>query len=145
MKGVTFDPCFQVEIYRGFNPHAREGRDYGRSEAVKHIARFNPHAREGRDYILLLVRLGKYRFNPHAREGRDVRDAYRQPDLRGFNPHAREGRDALSRCPLLTARMVSIHTPVKGVTDPTPPSPTISHSFNPHAREGRDNAKETKQ
>ena len=55
-------------------------------------------------------------FNPHARVGRDNSHCLRTMDFLGFNPHARVGRDLNNIAASLHATVVSIHTPVWGVT-----------------------------
>ena len=54
-------------------------------------------------------------FNPHSREGSDSRCNLRHITDRYFNPHSREGSDL---CQFLDAvhRIISIHTPARGVT-----------------------------
>src|SRR5690554_1336973 len=108
-----------------------------RPGSVPRAAGFNPRAREGRDFAGLTLRILTVCFNPRAREGRDVSEGpkamqttvfqstrprrARPAPVAGwalitcFNPRAREGRDGLIT--LGTRRQAR---------------------FNPRAREGRD-------
>ena len=55
-------------------------------------------------------------FNPHTREGCDGLDAAEKIEHSDFNPHTREGCDNPSTFDSL-CKEISIHTPVKGVTE----------------------------
>ena len=54
-------------------------------------------------------------FNPHTHEGCDCSSMTKQTLIIGFNPHTHEGCDSLPSASL-PERVVSIHTPTKGVT-----------------------------
>ncbi len=60
-------------------------------------------------------------FNPHSREGSDTYEVRGGRLYVGFNPHSREGSDQ-PPFPIGSDGCVSIHTPVKGVTDREKPS-----------------------
>ena len=57
----------------GFNPRAREGRDWRCNTPTGTSRCFNPRAREGRDRLTRPIRITRPCFNPRAREGRDYR------------------------------------------------------------------------
>ena len=59
--------------------------------------------------------------------------------MKHFNPHTREGCDSISPVTNGIARSISIHTPVKGVTQKDPWWIQDLWNFNPHTREGCDN------
>ena len=78
---------------------------------------FNPHSREGSDkYELSEVSLHKEHFNPHSREGSDCTLLGYQTSTSYFNPHSREGSDGTPHTDNWGCRIISIHTPAKGVT-----------------------------
>jgi len=58
-------------LYPGFNPRARMGRDDLADRCEAAIMRFNPRARMGRDGLPLPHDIRITRFNPRARMGRD--------------------------------------------------------------------------
>jgi len=138
VKGVTL-VCFQllwVEVY--FNPHTREGCDFQTSAAIQVLRYFNPHTREGCDTkrknycLILLISIhtpvkgvtsnfqnpgwSSDYFNPHTREGCDHPVLFPRSSDRYFNPHTREGCDLVNH-PVTYISSISIHTPVKGVTE----------------------------
>ena len=55
-----------------------------------------------------------------------------------FNPHTHEGCDTNTVNGSLIERIVSIHTPTKGVTNKTAIAIRDNLSFNPHTHEGCD-------
>ena len=79
---------------------------------------FNPHTHEGCDPDEFHYRLWQKRFNPHTHEGCDRTFARLLSIVLSFNPHTHEGCDSVKRGKLI-AKMVSIHTPTKGVTSTT--------------------------
>ena len=115
VKGVTVLPLklwvlFQISIHtpvKGVTRRAR--RDRTRSPY------FNPHTREGCDYSSRGSRTLRGDFNPHTREGCDSPPLLDESARHNFNPHTREGcdEDGLGFDERL---LISIHTPVKGVT-----------------------------
>ena len=54
-----------------------------------------------------------------------------------FNPHTREGCDRTSTL-IVDSNLISIHTPVKGVTIRHGGGIYSHYDFNPHTREGCD-------
>ena|GEM_PF-3124063 len=52
MRGATFLQRHLVVRECGFNPRAREGRDFFCDRGARLDRRFNPRAREGRDDLL---------------------------------------------------------------------------------------------
>ncbi len=101
---------------RGFDPRAREGRDWPQSRAGLRSHCFDPRAREGRDPPPSRPHAPGCRFDPRAREGRDLRVADALTELAGFDPRAREGRDTCRRLPVHCGSVVSIHAPARGAT-----------------------------
>ena len=79
----------------GFNPRARDGRDWQRWITTRSKLGFNPRARDGRDCSLSSSSLN-FIVSIHA----PVMDAIvKNPCLWqvvGFNPRARDGRDGLA-------------------------------------------------
>ena len=55
-------------------------------------------------------------FNPHSHEGSDPHGTRSEFIPTDFNPHSHEGSDNLLRTNLQESK-ISIHTPMKGVTD----------------------------
>ncbi len=101
-----------------FNPHTREGCDMAITAVVNRIPYFNPHTREGCDSYSTLFVLNRPYFNPHTREGCEDRESSVIPaPVAYFNPHTREGCDVVQEIKKQVAE-ISIHTPVKGVTQP---------------------------
>ena len=60
--------------------------------------------------------------------------------LQYFNPHSREGSDVAVNVSVFGAPVISIHTPVKGVTSSCSWLMVWVWHFNPHSREGSDNS-----
>ena len=165
-----------------FYSHAREGRDEVMKTIYDMKTDFYSHAREGRDMPGMVSGIWSGNFYSHAREGRDVQNISSSPPddnvysharegrdpvgagavfiLCYFYSHAREGRDILSDLLALDTRIISTHTPARGVTHKTlsksqyciisthtPARGVTSRSlylenyiihFYSHAREGRD-------
>ena len=101
-----------------FNPHSHEGSDYHNFEYGLMRLYFNPHSHEGSDFsqcfyqCLIIVY-----FNPHSHEGSDW-----NPEAFGalsidFNPHSHEGSDIVCKFMFDIFYIISIHTPMKGVTN----------------------------
>ncbi len=76
-------------------------------------------------------------FNPHTHEGCDmvVNAVFRRSTC--FNPHTHEGCD-LTKEHIVRGRLVSIHTPTKGVTSFSFAHYLSPSCFNPHTHEGCD-------
>ena len=76
-------------------------------------------------------------FNPHTHTGCDAVCAAVFSAQNGFNPHTHTGcDDQAAQCE--SQRLVSIHTPIQGVTD-TPAFACSDHwCFNPHTHTGCD-------
>ncbi len=78
-------------------------------------------------------------FNPHTREGCDTNKLYQSKFCTNFNPHTREGCDlAPAGYGDQGSLVISIHTPVKGVTPRRSTARRRGRYFNPHTREGCD-------
>ena len=122
----------------GFNPRAREGRDWrGQVVGVKvsavsihapvrgatlkitqsdTVQRVSIHAPvRGATQLPEANSVATGCFNPRAREGRDVRRNLYGQVSRCFNPRAREGRDP-HHIAVVVWQTVSIHAPVRGAT-----------------------------
>jgi len=104
VKGVTMVIPFQLRKDVYFNPHTRERCDEREQTGSIMDRYFNPHTRERCDMFTIISRSNYSHFNPHTRE----------------------------RCDKLignvrVAVLISIHTPVKGVT--------VSISFLEHSLE----------
>ena len=84
-----------------------------------------------------LRRRPRSNFNPHTREGCDERSRSGGGIRGDFNPHTREGCD-VERCLEDLDVLISIHTPVKGVTNSGGRQWAGIPNFNPHTREGCD-------
>ena len=77
-------------------------------------------------------------FNPHPREAGDPGGRSRRTRRRCFNPHPREAGDPASSLLPLPSQVVSIHTRVKRVTQPSLSITGQRSGFNPHPREAGD-------
>ncbi len=66
--GIRFAYCTS-----GFNPRARDGREYRCTLLRVADKGFNPRARDGREYRRFALMLSIHRFNPRARDGREQR------------------------------------------------------------------------
>ena len=56
-----------------------------------------------------------------------------------FNPHSHEGSDYVSLFEIPETKVISIHTPTKGVTVQKTREGDPLTDFNPHSHEGSDN------
>ena len=159
-RGATLHYTLNLFRLSGFNPRAREGRDFsGNSNAtyptvfqstrprgarplnnflqpLEHIVSIHAPAR-GATYQTALNGTGLVRFNPRAREGRDCISLTLDSYIIRFNPRAREGRDRdgggcgrQGLCFNPRAR--------EGRDYRIPTAINSTHCFNPRAREGRD-------
>ena len=106
-KSATGRPDFRA-ARKGFNPRAREERDWHKTSGVRATQCFNPRAREERDPPCLLM----------ADDGSGC-----------FNPRAREERDRAWRA-RWCAHRVSTHALAKSATRGTPPL-EASHQLQP--------------
>ena len=80
----------------GFNPRAREGRDFMQTWFACLGSCFNPRAREGRDDHNLDGLADLCEFQPTRPRGARHYNPTKLVDfLLSFNPRAREGRDQL--------------------------------------------------
>ena len=126
-----------IRLMRCFNPHTHEGCDFLLSCLRYAKVGFNPHTHEGCDSRIQKSPQIAICFNPHTHEGCDCQSRFFlasselfqsthprrvwlcMPRLSnsgiGFNPHTHEGCDTSFRF-LPPNKMVSIHTPTKGVT-----------------------------
>ena len=78
-------------------------------------------------------------FNPHSREGSDHPALlWMGNGFQNFNPHSREGSDITTIQHSDPVNVISIHTPVKGVTFFLNLAHFPPFNFNPHSREGSD-------
>ena len=82
--------------------------------------------------------VGVCNFNPHPREGGDIWVKKLTRTAIHFNPHPREGGDGFFAILFLLFRVISIHTPAKGVTLTASGRVPVITDFNPHPREGGD-------
>ena len=137
MKGVTDAQEALEHTDQSFNPHAREGRDRTSARHRQLRACFNPHAREGRDQGCSIEAHERSCFNPHAREGRDL-DGDRVVITDVVSIHTPVKGVTTIANDVEGNPIVSIHTPVKGVTLSRLQALQMYLCFNPHAREGRD-------
>ena len=101
-------PTKGVTIYAGFAPY--------------HLWCFNPHTHEGCDYLRWFRSISSLMFqSTHPRRvWQDCLICH--ISLTGFNPHTHEGCDVTYSSPK-THKIVSIHTPTKGVTLGNPAEP----------------------
>ena len=132
MKGGTHSARSTHKPRTHFNPPAREGRDWMRSDWIEAVGKISTHPPvKGGTPREAVPHWSRRNFNPPAREGRD--DA--QPcsctlKARYFNPPAREGRDPQE--PLADHRDgISTHPPVKGGTHDGLSQPICCHRFQP--------------
>ena len=93
-KGATIQHTLPPQVYPGFNPRAREGRDFCSAECCKEYRSFNPRAREGRDVLLGEIGILSFKFQS-----------------------TRPRRARHQRCAVILKYLVSIHAPAKGATD----------------------------
>jgi len=116
-KGATPAKTLPTNTLLGFNPRAREGRDFHSWYMRLNMPCFNPRAREGRDMQDKLTVLINDFVSIHApAKGATSTARAWTTAHEGFNPRAREGRDARI-CPSVGAGdIVSIHAPAKGAT-----------------------------
>ena len=136
-RGATFPRALSRSTRKGFNPRAREGRDFDcrcvrddRSVSIRAPARgatgrhfycqqtdclFQSARPRGarRHDAGQAVRLAG--FNPRAREGRDPDGRPQRTGGGSFNPRAREGRDLTGQLPNVMMQ-VSIRAPARGAT-----------------------------
>ena len=137
--GVTASVWRRRVLKKSFNPHARVGRDQVRLGKYEFfiVSIHTPVwgvTMPDTEYIVFIkvsihtpvwgVTSGtsssttqRQSFNPHARVGRDTLCLLLFYSIVGFNPHARVGRD-FADAAVAALRVVSIHTPVWGVTLP---------------------------
>ena len=98
---------------------------------------FNPHTHTGCDTQRVLGSSKIPCFNPHTHTGCDFHDAVSNHCEHSFNPHTHTGCDSLAQCGEVL-KLVSIHTPIQGVTPCRPyPLPSLA-CFNPHTHTGCD-------
>ena len=96
-RGATRSNWRSTRRWRGFNPRAREGRDYSLAAPSFVTSPVSTHApARGATWQLWRSWQRSNGFNPRAREGRDARPWCPWERCRGFNPRAREGRDDAS-------------------------------------------------
>ena len=79
-------------------------------------------------------------FNPHTHTGCDFAFRYFCHGLFGFNPHTHTGCDILLNNDIVQTNLVSIHTPIQGVTCCDIISHLVYLRFNPHTHTGCDPA-----
>ena len=130
--------AYQVRRTDGFNPRAREGRDY-------HVVHDYPggsvsiHAPARGATQPVRVQAGLEFVSIHA-PARGATTGLTMCILWGyrFNPRAREGRDLAHYSALFGGLAVSIHAPARGATRCGGATGAMEECFNPRAREGRD-------
>ena len=138
MKGVTRIAARPPPV-SDFNPHTREGCDSDAPTGIQNIRLISIHTPvKG---VTATGGAGSVRstnFNPHTREGCDgIPGPLCRRRSPHFNPHTREGCDIMTET-VNGTKIISIHTPVKGVTAALPRSGRYRTDFNPHTREGCD-------
>ena len=114
-RGATHNNKQQT-ITTGVSIHApARGATLWRFYGVTHSRGFNPRAREGRDFRFLSKNICYICFNPRAREGRDdVIFRPRDGDIVSIHAPARGATAVVRR--LLRLFQVSIHAPARGAT-----------------------------
>ena len=115
-RGATFRGKGRWRGSGGFNPRAREGRDYGGAALTSAPFTFQSTRPRGARRIA-----GKVAHLPKT---------FQSTRPRGARQSQRSHRDFGST--------VSIHAPARGATSDTTTAGTQIGSFNPRAREGRD-------
>ncbi len=101
---------------RHFNPHSRTGSDFIVFRVISTSSYFNPHSRTGSDLFQRPQMSEGLNFNPHSRTGSDGAVLYGATDFMNFNPHSRTGSDDIDPYRLGAWKLISIHTPARGVT-----------------------------
>jgi len=76
---------------------------------------FNPHTHKGCDCIAKIICMPIWYFNPHTHKGCDHNIVVPAIDKTDFNPHTHKGCDNTPLF-LVALDVISIHTPIKGVT-----------------------------
>ena len=99
---------------------------------------FNPHSHEGSDFVLPPVAFMFHVFQSTLprREWQKRHNNDRLCSIY-FNPHSHEGSDVKPK-KLSLGKIISIHTPTKGVTQIVTYNPAEWYDFNPHSHEGSD-------
>ncbi len=104
--GATPGRSSLIAFLRGFNPHARVGRDsFVTLLGNLYLLFQSTRPRGARQSFLSNVHYPNLSFNPHARVGRDSEPCSPQKCDQGFNPHARVGRDPMKHPKNLTRAM----------------------------------------
>ena len=138
-KGVTevFSYAFFKAIY--FNPHSREGSDASRIKHINLLEHFNPHSREGSDAAFFLSPDNTTAFQSTLprREWRKVITSISSGSER-FQSTLPRREWLIWEIVISRKKLISIHTPAKGVTQCTPYFVNNTSNFNPHSREGSD-------
>ena len=120
-----------------FNPHSHKGSDNSYLDkdcacsisihtptkgvtAVRTLHRllyfyFNPHSHKGSDEGSRGKKIKSRNFNPHSHKGSDNTARARSSLPCDFNPHSHKGSD-VSWLLIILCKIISIHTPTKGVT-----------------------------
>ena len=98
-----------------FNPHSCTRSDSLQRNLHHLFTGFNPHSCTRSDYVVMTKDGRFFRFNPHSCTRSDNGTANITTANWGFNPHSCTRSD-IDTCLYVLLTLVSIHTPVQGVT-----------------------------
>ena len=101
------------------------------------VCRFNPHTHTGCDRYHFQVLFASICFNPHTHTGCDIGYSRKVTSHTSFNPHTHTGCD--DKADVTDDQiLVSIHTPIQGVTRCRTSIILLLFCFNPHTHTGCD-------